>query len=145
MHHPTDRITHTTAFVTPVVGHWLEQKITQWVHPMKDQSDDPSHHERTLLSWSYISLLWRGIRREISKGAPKAIDLCRHCCSVAEWPHKVQSICITNPLEFCNCGYLYYTNITTDKNVLIMSLNTKNILFFLLNFFLSIKSGGITQ
>ena len=25
MHHPTDRITHTTAFVTPVVEHWLEQ------------------------------------------------------------------------------------------------------------------------
>ena len=25
MHHPTDRITHTTAFVTPVVGHWLER------------------------------------------------------------------------------------------------------------------------
>ena len=22
MHHPTDRITHTTAFVTPVVEHW---------------------------------------------------------------------------------------------------------------------------
>ena len=22
-HHPTDRITHTTAFVTPVVEHWL--------------------------------------------------------------------------------------------------------------------------
>ena len=27
MHHPTDRIAHTTAFVTPVVGHWLEQEI----------------------------------------------------------------------------------------------------------------------
>ena len=26
MHHPTDSITHTTAFVTPVVGHWLEQE-----------------------------------------------------------------------------------------------------------------------
>ena len=25
MHHPTDRITHTTAFVTPVVEHWLEK------------------------------------------------------------------------------------------------------------------------
>ena len=25
MHHPTDRIAHTTAFVTPVVEHWLEQ------------------------------------------------------------------------------------------------------------------------
>ena len=24
MHHPTDRITHTTAFITPVVEHWLE-------------------------------------------------------------------------------------------------------------------------
>ena len=23
--------------------------IAQWVHPMKDRSDDPSHHERTLL------------------------------------------------------------------------------------------------
>ena len=48
MHHPTDRITHTTAFVTPVVEHCREQEIAQWVHPMKDRSDDPSHHERTL-------------------------------------------------------------------------------------------------
>ena len=48
MHHPTDRITHTTAFVTPVVEHWVEREIAQWVHPMKDRSDDPSHHERTL-------------------------------------------------------------------------------------------------
>ena len=43
-HHPTDRITHTTAFVTPVVEYWLEREIAQWVHPMKDRSDDPSHH-----------------------------------------------------------------------------------------------------
>ena len=32
MHHPTDRMTHTTAFVTPVVEHWLEREIAQWVH-----------------------------------------------------------------------------------------------------------------
>ena len=31
-HHPTDRIAHTTAFVTPVVEHWLEREIAQWVH-----------------------------------------------------------------------------------------------------------------
>ena len=31
MHHPTDRITHTTTFVTPVVEHWLEREIAQWV------------------------------------------------------------------------------------------------------------------
>ena len=57
MHHPTDRIAHTTAFVTPVVEHWLEWEIAQWVYPMKDRSDDPSHHERTLLPRNYISLL----------------------------------------------------------------------------------------
>ena len=56
MHHPTDRIAHTTAFVTPVVEHCLEGQIAQWVHPMKDRSDDPSHHEQTLLPRSYISL-----------------------------------------------------------------------------------------
>ena len=59
MHHPTDRIAHTTAFVTPVVEHWLEREIAQWVHHMKDRSDDPSHHERTPLQRSYISLLYR--------------------------------------------------------------------------------------
>ena len=48
MHGPTDRIIHTTAFVTPVVEHWLEREIAQWVQPMKDRCDDPSHHERTL-------------------------------------------------------------------------------------------------
>ena len=32
MHHPTDRIAHTTAFVIPVVEHWLEREIAQWVH-----------------------------------------------------------------------------------------------------------------
>ena len=26
MDHPTDRIPHITAFVTPVVEHWLEQE-----------------------------------------------------------------------------------------------------------------------
>ena len=51
-----DRITHTTAFVTPVVEHWLVREIAQWLNPMKDRSDDPSHHERTLLPRSYISL-----------------------------------------------------------------------------------------
>ena len=51
MHHPTDRITHTTAFVTPVVEHWLNGST------IKVLSDDPSHNERTFLPRSYISLL----------------------------------------------------------------------------------------
>ena len=41
-------VAHTTAFVTLVVEHWLEREVAQWVHPMKDRSDEPSHHERTL-------------------------------------------------------------------------------------------------
>ena len=49
-------ITHTTAFVTPVVEHWLLREIAQWVHPMKDRSNDPSHYELMLLPRSYISL-----------------------------------------------------------------------------------------
>ena len=31
MHHPIDRITHTTTFVTQVVVHWLKQERAQWV------------------------------------------------------------------------------------------------------------------
>ena len=32
MHHLTDRITHATVFVTPVMENWLEWEIAQWVH-----------------------------------------------------------------------------------------------------------------
>ena len=32
MHHPTDRITYTTVFVTPVIEHWQEKEKAQWVH-----------------------------------------------------------------------------------------------------------------
>ena len=38
-----------------VVEHWLEREIAQWVHSMKDRSDDPLHHERTLLPSSRLS------------------------------------------------------------------------------------------
>ena len=65
MDHPTDMIAHTTAFVTPVVEYWLEREIVQWVHPTKDRSDDPSHHEWTLLPRSYNSLPW--LEREIAQ------------------------------------------------------------------------------
>ena len=34
----------------------MDKEIAQWVHPMKDRSEDPSYHERTLLPRSYISL-----------------------------------------------------------------------------------------
>ena len=73
MRHPTYRIAHTTAFVTPVVEHWLEREIAQWVHHMKDRSEDPSHHERTLLPRSYISLLYDTIKQDVDKVGPTII------------------------------------------------------------------------
>ena len=47
MHHPTDRIAHTMAFVTPVVEHWLE--IAQLVHN-EGLINNPSHHEQKLFT-----------------------------------------------------------------------------------------------
>ena len=31
MHYPTDRIAHTTTFVTPIVEHWLEREIVLYM------------------------------------------------------------------------------------------------------------------
>ena len=31
MNHPTDRIAHPTAFVTPVVEHWMERELFYYV------------------------------------------------------------------------------------------------------------------
>ena len=39
MHHPTDRITHTTAFVTPVVDSLMEPKTTFYLLKTKTVSD----------------------------------------------------------------------------------------------------------
>ena len=93
MHHPTDRIAHTTAFVTPVVEHWLEREIAQWVHPMKDRSDDPAHHKQTLLPRRYISLpdirrsfpvrlLMSGadVRRHLQTAKKQPADVCDRIC-----------------------------------------------------------------
>ena len=76
MHHPTDRIAHTTAFVTPVVEYWLEREIAQWVHHMKDRSDDPSHHEQTPLPRSYILLLQAIIAHACRAHSRLRVGLC---------------------------------------------------------------------
>ena len=46
MHHPTDSITHTTAFVTPVVEHWLKQAMGP------SYRIDPTTHRTTATSRS---------------------------------------------------------------------------------------------
>ena len=63
MHHPTDRIPHTTAFGISIVEHWLEREIAQWVHPMKIDPmthrtmSERSYHgatSRSLVSWTAV-------------------------------------------------------------------------------------------
>ena len=44
MHHPTDRIAYTMAFVQRAMEHWLECEIAHRVHH-EDRSDDPLLHE----------------------------------------------------------------------------------------------------
>ena len=71
MNHPTDRITHTTAFVTPVVEHWLEREIGQWVHPMKDRSDDhPTDRITHTTAFCYTSRGALAGTRNSSMGPP---------------------------------------------------------------------------
>ena len=81
MHHPTDRITHTTAVFTPVVEHWLEREIAQCVHAMKDRSDVPSHHERTLLPRSISGSSISGSSSVCCKSINKPITLL-NCTSI---------------------------------------------------------------
>ena len=56
MHHPTDKISHNTAFVISVVEHLLEREITQWVH-YEGSNLRPITSRADSIPRSYISLL----------------------------------------------------------------------------------------
>ena len=50
-------------------GALADREIAQSVHPMKDRSDDPSHHERTLYLWATShSHHWMGASRRRKEG-----------------------------------------------------------------------------
>ena len=56
---PTDRITHTTAFVTPVVEYWLKREISQWIHhegPIAPWAKEHSYDEATSRSCMYVCM-----------------------------------------------------------------------------------------
>ena len=70
MHHPTDRITHTMAFDTPVVEHWLEREIAQWVHPMALTKISDTH------SSVYVCVY-------------VCVYICMYACMPIQWRRKV--------------------------------------------------------
>ena len=63
MHYPTDRIAHTTAFVTPVVEHCGST--------MKDRSDDPLYLERTIIEINNNIIAFDFVWVAIKKGGKK--------------------------------------------------------------------------
>ena len=119
MHHPTDKIIHTTAFVTPVVEHWLKREIAQWVHPMKDRSDDPSHHERTLLPRSYVPLRERkGEIEDVNNTGCFVIRVCPH----ADPPASISVCCLKQKAAFLSlqsisrsCSLVHFTSNTKRR------------------------------
>ena len=63
MHHPTDRVAHTTAFITPVVEHWLEREIAPTTHRTMSER---SYHGATSRSGTQrkgIALFSEGLNR----------------------------------------------------------------------------------
>ena len=59
MDYPTDRTAHTTAFIGPVVDHWLERKIAQTgnASAMQDRSamqEDLNLYSQVLYRLSYF-------------------------------------------------------------------------------------------
>ena len=100
MHHPT-------AFVTPVMEHWLEREIAKWVHSMKDRSDNPLHHEQKLLPRSYISLLtlWK------SSSLPKSVTILADACNLQVYTQIITS---KSPIKIISEGGLF-TEIGSDK------------------------------
>ena len=86
MHHPTERIAHTTAFVTPVVEHWLE----------RDNSSMGPPHDGSilrLLPWSYVSLICAFFCFHSSTRDRRVLDT--HPCLAA---------CVCLPLGVCKHG-----------------------------------------
>ena len=56
-----DRIAHTTAFVTPVVEHWLEQEIAQFEHNIGTKYSSTVDHP-LMMQWVIRSILHNGER-----------------------------------------------------------------------------------
>ena len=120
MHNPTDRIAHTTAFVTPVMEHWLEREIAQWLHPMKDRSNDPSHHELTLLPQSYISLPVSWVQ---------CVSVCMCVCVCVWWWERFTDINVIKRQYFkmlhftmCNCWEAIQISVSSPFLSLFLSL-----------------------
>ena len=121
MHHPTDRITHTTAVVKPVVVHWLKREITQWVH-----------HEgsiRLMLRWVVGSILHGVDSLSYVSFQPDPRDWCNKgrgmCYPVCGMVHikRVAHVAAAGFLSHSEWYFIICAPPYNHKNVLSASLN----------------------
>ena len=59
-----DRITHTTAFFTPVMEHWLERETAQWVHhevTLSNACSDAVTHNAPTVQYMLNDRVWQRV------------------------------------------------------------------------------------
>ena len=93
MHHPTDRMTHTTAFVKPVVDHWLEREIAQWPDRRNTAHVIYNYMAKDMIkdhinNYYFVALLMLAIRKMCYNLAD---------CSV----YTVSSVVLLNTINYC--------------------------------------------
>ena len=60
MHHPTDRMVHTLAFITQIVEHWLAHGTAQLIH-IEGSIWRPTVTMSGLYRWGPLPYVWRHI------------------------------------------------------------------------------------
>ena len=99
IYHPTDRIVHTTAFVTPVLEHWLEREIAQW------------GKQESLKDFNYLNIDYK-LNFHLFKITNVDIDLRKtFICTTMEGN-------LYGPLyifSFCNPGTWIFSQLTLNK------------------------------
>ena len=96
MHHPTDRITHTTTFVTPVVEHWLERETAQWVHQSHSPAATCRPLDRAVLRAAACSVRWCRCPLVASLPPPRCCSPRCCCCRRCRLPSRTRSACRTS-------------------------------------------------
>ena len=107
MHHPTDRIAHSTAFVIPVVEHWLEREIAQWVHPR-----DVRRHKLYTTCARFYMLIYtcENIRSDLRGCARLYVLMYGYGSSDSSFIVDPLSYFLFQPVfhDWCNKGHLMY-------------------------------------
>ena len=86
MHHPTDRIAHTTAFVTPVVEHWLEREGLLRSYKSHESVFNSNWRISSLKKFNYLWYWYDTGKRNSSKDSPHEGSIRR---SIAPWANAL--------------------------------------------------------